>query len=72
MKEGREPVKRGIFPHQYPAVKQPKKKPAPAEEPVTPKASLPKKGVIRLDDLLPRKTVKGGQQTFFGGKELNP
>jgi hypothetical protein len=53
-------------------VKQPKKKPAPAEEPVTPKASLPKKGVIRLDDLLPRKTVKGGQQTFFGGKELNP
>jgi hypothetical protein len=48
------------------------KKNAPADESANQKAKRKKQKLIRLDDLIPKKDVKGGQQYLFGATDTIP
>ena len=48
------------------------KKLDPAMEPAKEKQGSSKAKMIRLDDLIPKQDVKGGNRVFFGGKKLKP
>jgi len=48
------------------------KKNAPAGESEDQKSRRKKQKLIRLDDLIPKKDVKGGQQYLFGSSDTIP
>jgi hypothetical protein len=48
------------------------KKNAPDEESANQKPKRKKQRLIRLDDLIPKKDVKGGQQYLFGATDTIP
>jgi len=48
------------------------KKNAPADEPGDQRPKRKKQKLIRLDDLIPKRDVKGGQQYLFGVTDTLP